>query len=68
MILSPNRILSIERYWTFLLFNLDIEMLMNATDGPDILLEGGDVTSSDIVLKSLLLEGQMLDIRKVNIL
>ena len=41
-----------------LLFNLDIEMMMDATSWPDILLEGDVVTLSDIVFKSLLVEGR----------
>ena len=45
-----------------LLFNLDIEMWMDVTNWPDILLEGDVVTLSNIVFKSLLVEGDMLHI------
>ena len=37
-------------------------MWMDATDGPDIMLEADYVTLSDIVSKSLIVEGDMLDI------
>ena len=37
-------------------------MWMDATDGPDIMLEADYVTLSDIVSKSLIVEGNMLDI------
>ena len=40
-----------------LLFNLDIEIMMDATSWPDILLEGDVVTLSDMMLKSLFVEG-----------
>ena len=43
-------------------------MMMNATSWPDILLEADYVTLSDIVSKSLIVEGDMLDIGKVIIL
>ena len=51
-----------------MLFNLDIEMWMDVAYWPDILLEGDDVTSSDIVFISMIVEGDMLDIVKVIVL
>ena len=62
MILSPNRMLPIERYWTHSVFNLDIELRMIPTNWADILLEADYVTESDMMSKSILLEGEMLDI------
>ena len=55
-------------YCHIVLFNLDIEMWMDVAYWPDILLEDDDVTSSDIVFISMIVEGDMLDIVKVIVL